>query len=690
MIATKLFDGSFTLDNGLICAKFKKDETGSFGHQEVLFKRGQDWNSVLQSDSLLFFRGGGYAGLAGLTASSAQIQENSAEIGSLLLEGTFDSWVYRISLWLRKGSSCLEGKVTFKTRRNRVGWICYGLTLPAETDCWAYPWVMADRMRLPTNIGREIGVSRPNHIWAKLAGVPAITWRSGDCHGLLGFPLDYNYENSSLTCNPEVIDGKRLALGWGLARGHNIEDANEEYAMNREYSFPFQVIVGASGFEQLAQEWCFTNQFSFDVMPKYTVAETAAIYAEGHRHETYLGQLHYLSRRKHEKFVVSGYQSGSDDVRIIIDLLPRNACVDFKLYLETKDEMWLQRVMDQMSFLGQCQDSDGWFWENWCLNTNTFYFQGIEEFGPRIDRNAHCCEYIAKLVKLFQENGKTAPNEWLTLAKRCIAWIKQYVQPDGALPMTVVPERYTKTKVVGTSAGYTASTPGLARPEVTTRNSPSPQTRLLVSFLELARLLDDPTLDEVRRKHEAWVLEHAYARQEWWGHWNDTGHTATVFSTMKFIEYCVRAHELLGDDKYLKMASETASWAFFQHVPKQLEWCRQYTRGAVIEQDNYMQYGNDMGDNLIVQALVKLGASRKSNFFHDMALQSFVTTQMSLCDDKRHPWYGCWSTYVADSTGLTVPFDTDPSNGVATHYAISAGMWDLWNLPKDFVLKRID
>jgi hypothetical protein len=55
---------------------------------------------------------------------------------------------------------------------------------------------------------------------------------------------------------------------------------------------------------------------------------------------------------------------------------------------------------------------------------------------------------------------------------------------------------------------------------------------------------------------------------------------------------------------------------------------------------------------------------------------------MSLCDDKRHPWFGCWSTYVADSTGLTVPFDTDPSNGVATHYAISAGMWDLWNLPK--------
>jgi hypothetical protein len=181
--------------------------------------------------------------------------------------------------------------------------------------------------------------------------------------------------------------------------------------------------------------------------------------------------------------------------------------------------------------------------------------------------------------------------------------------------MTVVPERFTNTKVVGTSAGYTAMTPGLANPDLTTRNRPSPQTRLLVSFLELARLLDDPTLDEVRIKHEAWVIENAYSRQEWWGHWNDTGHTATVFSTMKFIEYCVRAYELLGDNKYLDIATETTSWAFFQHVPKQLEWCRQYTRGAVIEQDNYMQYGNDMGDNLIIQALIKLGAYRNSCFF---------------------------------------------------------------------------
>ncbi len=61
-----------------------------------------------------------------------------------------------------------------------------------------------------------------------------------------------------------------------------------------------------------------------------------------------------------------------------------------------------------------------------------------------------------------------------------------------------------------------------------------------------------------------------------------------------------------------------------------------------------------------------------------MGRQSITTAQMSFCDDPRHPWYGSWGTYVADSTGLTVPFDTDPVNGVATHYNNWPGILDLW------------
>ena len=341
-----------------------------------------------------------------------------------------------------------------------------------------------------------------------------------------------------------------------------------------------------------------------------------------------------------------------------------------------------------MRFMAQCQDREGWFWENWDLDRNRFFFQGIEEFGPRTDRNAHACEYILKLVKALEREHQPVPDDWLPMARRCLGWIQGLIRRDGSFPMTVVPGRFSRARVAGTSAGYTSDIPGYANPEKVVRNAPSPQTRLLVSFLELERLLGDPELARLRRAHEAWVVRNAVRKQTWWGHWNDTGHTATVFSTMKFIEYCVRAYELLGTRRYLDMAAETASWAFFQHVPKQLEWCRQYTRGAMIEQDNYMQYGNDMGDNLIFQALIKLGKYTRNPFFTDMGLQSITTAMMTFNDDPRHPWYGSWNTYIADSTGLTVPFDTDPVTGVATHYSICSGVLDLWSLPEDLPALR--
>ena len=344
MIARHLADGSYALDNGLIGARFRRDPSGAFGSQEISVPAGAGRRVVLRSDALLLLRGGGYSGLTRLAGSRATLLSNSAAAATLLLEGAFESWSYRVTFRLQRGSPCLDGRAAFKSRHGRVGWVCYALTLPRDADCWAYPWVMADRLRLPTNIGREIGVSRPNHIWAKLAGVPALTWRSGGCHGLLGFPLDYDYRESSLTYNPEAEGGKRLGLGWGLARGFNIEDANEEYAAGREYSFPFQVVAGQAGFQELAREWCVANRFSFDGVPKYTVREITEALADGRRHERYRGQRRYVSRQKHGKRVVSGYQSGSDDNRIIVDLLPRQACTDFGLYQRTGNAFWLERV----------------------------------------------------------------------------------------------------------------------------------------------------------------------------------------------------------------------------------------------------------------------------------------------------------------------------------------------------------
>jgi len=674
--------GTVVMDNGRV--KLELPRVGDmYSSQIVATKRNGAWARSLFSDSLLLLRGGGYAGLVGLKGSRVDIVQNTPYEGTVRVSGSYDCWTYRVTFHMRRGSSCIEGNVHYKARYSQAGWLCYALALPHSADCWAYPWVMADRLTLPTNIGRGIGISRPNHIWAKLAGIPAVVWRLGDQYGSIGFPLSYAYEHASLTYNPESRIGKRIGLGWGLARGLNIEDGSEEYLAGREYTFPFQVIVGQAGFEALASEWCRVNRFAFDTAPKYSVPEITAIVADGRRHEEYHGQRRYVSGQRCGKYDVSGYQSGSDDTRIIINLLPRNACIDYGLYLRTGDNLWRERVDEQMKFFAQCQEEDGWFQENWDIERKTFYFQGIEEFGPRPDLNAMSCEWVIKLSRMLRENKESVPEMWFSMVHRCLEWIESVMNEDGSIPMTVVPAGYTKAKVVGTSAGYISDTPGYLDPESKTHGRPSPHTRLLVALLEIESLLGDPRVTNLRLTHEDWVIKNAYEPQTWWGHWNDTGHTVTVYSALKFVEYCIRAYEFTGKERYLRMAAETASWAFFQHVPKQLEWCKQYTRGAMIEQDNYMQYGNDVGDNLIFQALLKLGKYTGKKFFTDMGWQSITTAQMSFNDDPRHPWYGGWNTYVADSTGLTVPFDTDPVTGVATHYNNWPGIWDLWNLPED-------
>ena len=224
---------------------------------------------------------------------------------------------------------------------------------------------MADRFRLPTNIGRNIGFHRPHHVWAKLAGIPAVLWREGGVVNCFGFPLMYNYERASLAINPELRSGKRLSLGWGLVKGYHIEDANEEYLASREYRFPFQIIVGLSGFEECALEWSRENCFSFDTSPKYTVKEVTEIFADGRRHPVYRNQRRYVSGLRRGNLTVSGYQSGSDDNRIIVDLIPRHACVDYGLYLRTGEKLWKDRVFEMMDFLLRCQDEEGWFWD--CL-----------------------------------------------------------------------------------------------------------------------------------------------------------------------------------------------------------------------------------------------------------------------------------------------------------------------------------
>ena len=631
------------------------------------------------ADAFLLARRTGYGGLEPLNCQSIRTLYDDEYRAALEFSGSTDKLTYKIVFNVTRGTMHINGSVAVKPIYNHCGWLCYALEAPRSSEHWCYPWVMSDLLRLPTNIGRSIGISRPNHIWTSLTGVPAVISRNDEIYGCLGFPMSYNYQNSSLTYNPESDSGVRIALGWGRTCGLDVEDAHEEYLAQREYRFPFQIVLAEGSFRNLAREWVYANDFSFDTRPKYSPGEVIDIFANGRSHENYLGQRRYVSHQQVGKYLVSGYQSGEDDTRIIIDLLPRNAYADIALWRRIGDNIFRARAADQMEFFFQCQADDGWFWENWDLGRDTFYFQGISEFGPRPDRQAMACEYAFKIARLFKEEGLELPSGWRKSMARCLDWILGTIQPDGAVPMTVVPKAYADqpVPVSGTSSGFVSELPGYANPENMKRMNPAPATRMLCAFIYLEDILEREDLCKARLQHEQWIIKNAYEHQKWWGHWNDTGHTATVFSALKFIEYCVSAFEKTAERRYLKMASETASWSFFQHVPKQLEWCRRYTRGAMIEQDNYMQYGNDIGDNLIFQAILKLGRLTGDDFFRDMGMQSITTAQMSLDDDPRHPWYGGWNTYIADSMGLTVPFDTDPVTGCATKYSISEGLLDL-------------
>jgi hypothetical protein len=117
---------------------------------------------------------------------------------------------------------------------------------------------------------------------------------------------------------------------------------------------------------------------------------------------------------------------------------------------------------------------------------------------------------------------------------------------------------------------------------------------------------------------------------------------------------------------------------------------RRYTRGAVIEQDNYMQHNSAVGDNLLFTSLGKLSRWTRDPFLKDLARQYYQTACHGISDDPRHPWYGSGNMYVADPLGLTVPFDTCPATGGATKYAgtiVNTLLEDVWLAEKEGVFK---
>jgi len=188
-------------------------------------------------------------------------------------------------------------------------------------------------------------------------------------------------------------------------------------------------------------------------------------------------------------------------------------------------------------------------------------------------------------------------------------------------------------------------------------------------------------IEQAMLRHEVWLVERAYQNQHWWGHLPDTNMTTCIYAALKFVEYCVVRYEETHDDKYLHWGRETAYWCFFQTLPKHLEGLKQYTRGAVLEQDNYMQMNSAMADNLILSSLQKLSRYCEDGFLHDLGRQYYQTAVHAASDDPRHPWYGSANMYVADPLGLTVPYDTDPATGGATKYfgtIVNTFLEDMW------------
>ncbi len=653
------------------------------GTQQVFATAGEAEDPILQAPFLLLQRKGGYGDVIPLAPARIRVVAHDPGIACFEVTGENDDYVYGVTYSLRAGDRHITGRVRFKPKVNQVGWFCYGLHADGENDHWCYPWVSGKQLRLPTVIGRSIGITRPNHIWTALAGIPAIQGRRGSLWYSLGFPVDFDYRDASLTFNDENAGPVRLALGIRRARGVHVEDSVEEYLASSDYAFPFQICIGKTGVASLAEAWIRANAFTFDTAMRHTPAELEAIFVSGRRHDQYRGARRYLSEDR-AGLPAAGYIHGSDDTRIALLKQARNACIDWILYRKTGDNLWRDRASEQLEFLAASQTEIGAVRENWDFVTGRYYFQGIDEFGFHPDQQALACEYWYRVIALMREDGHPAPDAWREAAGRHLDWLLSLVKPDGSISQTVVSSGKREAAVTRRSAGNMAEESVFA---ATDRDpgEPAPLSRLLSAFVYLAEHTGRADVWEAMLKHEEWVIEKAFARQYWWGHWPDTNLTTTLYAGLKFIEYCVKRFESDGGSEHLDRASEIAYWCFFQTVPKQLEGNRQYTRGAVIEQDNYMQFNSAIADNLILSALRKLSRHMGNPFFHDLARQYYQTACHAVSDDPRHPWYGSANMYVADPLGLTVPFDTDPATGGATKYAgtiVNAFLEDIWESEK--------
>ena len=631
---------------------------------EIAVINGTEIEPILTSNAILWQRGGGYGDLIPLSGKSVEVIQYTQSLTTIAVRGSAVTCDFTVTYTIRAGSCSVEGRVLIKPRHTQVGWFFHAVEAN-ETDLhWCYPWVSGDKKRKPTVIGREIGIHRPNHIWAALAGVPVILGQSGNYTYSYGFPVGFDSHACSLTYNDELENCKRLALGLGYAKGTLIEDSITEYLETRMYEFPFQICIAEGQFAELASEWSAVNAFCHDTSERFSPQELERILLDGRQHVEYLGVTRYLVPSTDN--LVAGYANGSDDTRITIMRLARNAYVDYLVYRRTGDVLWKQRAEEQMRFLLYSQTSTGAFKENYDFGRWQYYFQGIDEFGYHPDQQAMVAEYILKLCNIIPEENLRV--EWEQSASRLIDWLLGQLHDDGSISQTVSEKAPDAHAITSYSAGNMSTEPAFVSTD-RQQGEPAPLTRFLCAFSTIAELTGRDDVLAAMKQHERWVIDCAYAKQSWWGHWPDTNLTTTIYGALKFIEYCARRFAVTQENDYLEMGKNTAYWAFFQTVPKQIDGVRNYTRGGAIEQDNYMQFNNLVGDTLIMSALRDLARWTNDPFLANFGRQAYQTTCHSVSDDPRHPWYGSGNMYLFDPLGLTVPLDTSPATGGATKYA---------------------
>ncbi len=659
------------VENGLL----RFTISGDYSNQGLYLLDGGTEQEVLRSPFLLLQRHGGFGDLEPLKGNKVRLLFQDRHRVCFEVCGENACYTYGVTFNLGSGERFLTGRVRFKPKVNQVGWFCYGLEAAKQDDHWCYPWVSGKRLRIPTDIGRSIGFTRPNHIWTALTGVPAIEGSHGDCMYAIGFPVDFDYRNCSLTYNNELDSSIRLCLGLGRVKGADVEDALEEFSATGEYEFPFQVVLARGGWRDLALAWCRANSFVLDDSMRYSPDALANILIEGRQGDERFGTPRYIDY-VYGGTRVSGYAHGSDDTRICLNRQSRNAYVDYLLFLKTKDAKWRERAFRQLDFLVASQTPQGPYRENWDFVKHQYYFQGLDGFGFHPDYQALICEYLVKCCDQIEKHEAVDTRAWRQSAERALAWVVAQIKDDGSVPQTIT----MQLPVQQSSAGNMADASDAALRDCKA-GPPVPMTRLLCALSYFYPTGNRKDLEAAMLKHEAWVVENAYKDQCWWGHWADTDQSTTVYAGLKFIEYCSRRYEQTRDPKYLEWGSETAYWSFFAMVPKQLPWLTHYCRGAVIEQDNYMQFNNCIGDGLTLSSLEKLSQWSGDSFLHDLARQCYQTACHSPTDDPRHPWYGAANMCVTDSMGFAVPFDTDPATGGATKYAgeiVCSLLEDMW------------